>query len=76
MLEKVSKASGKWAGLTNNLYCKPVYYTCYEPSLFIVCLLGANFSFHKEKAKAIPEQGEIVSQCVCVLVCVCIVCVY
>ncbi len=30
--------------------------------IIVVCFLGANFSFHKEKARAIPEQGEIVSQ--------------
>ena len=27
----------------------------------IIINVGANFSFHKEKAKAIPEQGHIVS---------------
>ena len=50
------------------------------------CLIGANFSFHKEKAKAIPEQGKVVCMstsvvyifmcvyvCVCVCVCVCVV---
>ena len=32
---------------------------------------GANFSFHKEKAKAIPEQGEIVRGIVCIIMWAC-----
>lgn len=76
VLEKVSKASGACVVYVC-VYCSRdvlLLHQQYAQLIFefvfsnILLTIGANFSFHKEKARAVPEQGRVVStHCACVI---------